>query len=136
MVPLLRSIKEAEQVVQCSKFPPQGVRKLGSPFAMNALRNSRGQPTINSVEYLQQANQSLLTVIQIETAEALECVEEIAKMPEVDALFAGQFGLANSIGVPVDKGVDEPRLKAALQKYSLRPYMLARKLAFTAAPPM
>lgn len=116
MVPLLRTVQEVEQVVRFCKFPPQGVRGWGSPFAVNAFRNAQGKPTISSTEYLRQANQALLTIIQIETVEALECVEDIAGVPGVDVLFAGPFDLANSMGVPMDQGVQEPQLKAALER--------------------
>ncbi|RSL41341.1 hypothetical protein CEP53_012812 [Fusarium sp. AF-6] len=113
MVPLLRSVEEAEQVVQYTKFPPQGIRGLGSPFATHAFR---GQPTINSVEYFRQASQSLLTVIQIKVAKALECVEEIAKVPRVNVLFAKPFDLANSLGLSVEQGIHQPELRAALDR--------------------
>lgn len=44
-------------------------------------------------EYLQQANGTILTMVQIETQEALNEVEEIAAVPGVDVLFIGPFDL-------------------------------------------
>jgi 4-hydroxy-2-oxoheptanedioate aldolase len=44
-------------------------------------------------EYLQQANDSLLTMVQIETREALDAVEDIAAVDGVDVLFVGPFDL-------------------------------------------
>ncbi len=44
-------------------------------------------------EYLQQANDALLTMVQIETKDALEAVDEIAAVDGVDVLFIGPFDL-------------------------------------------
>jgi len=55
--------------------------------------------TLSSTDYLQQANDSILTILQIETKEALENVKEIAAVEGVDVLFVGPFDLGNSIGI-------------------------------------
>lgn len=65
-------------------------------------------------EYLQQANNSLLTMVQIETQEALDAVEEIA--PLVDVLFIGPFDLGNNIGHPILDGVMDPELNDAISR--------------------
>ncbi len=87
-MPLLRTVEEAKQLVLSAKFPPQGRRGFGSPFAMQ-----RFTPEPTMTEYLQQANGSLLTMVQIETQEALDAVEEIAAVPGIDVLFIGPFDL-------------------------------------------
>ena len=68
IVPLLRHADDARKLVQSAKFPPAGQRGFGSPFPMEKFG---GQ---TSAEYLQQANESLLTIVQIETKEALQNV--------------------------------------------------------------
>jgi 4-hydroxy-2-oxoheptanedioate aldolase len=65
-------------------------------------------------EYLQQANDSLLTMVQIETREALEAVEEIA--PLVDVVFVGPFDLGNNIGHPIVGGKMDPELDEAIDR--------------------
>lgn len=67
-------------------------------------------------EYLQQANESLLTMVQIETREALDAVEEIAAIPGIDVLFIGPFDLGNNIGHPILDGVMEPELEQAIER--------------------
>jgi len=67
-VPLLYTPEDARKLVQSAKFPPVGQRGFGSPFPMEKFG---GQ---TSAEYLQQANDALVTVVQIETREALENV--------------------------------------------------------------
>ena len=68
VVPLLYTADDAKRLVESSKFPPVGRRGFGSPFAMLSTGD------VSGVEYLQQANDALLTIVQIETKEALENV--------------------------------------------------------------
>ncbi|EAQ92593.1 hypothetical protein CHGG_00828 [Chaetomium globosum CBS 148.51] len=93
-LPLIRTVEEVKNLVAAAKFPPQGQRGFGSPFAMQTFGAG-----LSMTEYLQQANDSLLLMVQIETREALEVVEEIA--PLVDVVFVGPFDLGNSIGHPI-----------------------------------
>ena len=65
--------------------------------------------------YLQHANASLLTIIQIETKSALESVREIAAIPGVDCLLIGPFDLGNNIGRPI-LGEMHQELKDAIEK--------------------
>lgn len=95
VVPLLYTADDARRLVESAKFPPVGRRGFGSPFAMG----NTGK--VSATEYLQTANDSLLTIVQIETKEALENVEEIAKVPGIDVLFIGPWDLGNNIGRPV-----------------------------------
>lgn len=90
------------------KFPPEGTRGFGSPFAMHTF-----SPTPSMTTYLQSANSSLLTMVQIETREALERVAEIA--PLVDVVLVGPFDLGNNIGQPILDGVMSQELKDAVE---------------------
>ena len=96
-------------MVAATKFPPEGTRGFGSPIAM---QNFSPMPTFT--EYLQQANQSLLTMVQIETREALDVVEKIA--PLVDVIFIGPFDLGNNIGHPIIDGKMAPELNEAISR--------------------
>lgn len=73
-----------------------------------------GNPT--GTEYLQQANDNLLTIVQIETREALQNVDAIAKVPGVDVLFVGPYDLGNNIGHPILGGTMHPNLKQGVAK--------------------
>ncbi|CAG7556827.1 unnamed protein product [Fusarium equiseti] len=111
VVPLLRTPEEARQLVQSAKFPPQGRRGFGSPIAPE-----RFHPEPTFTQYLQQANDSLLTIVQIETREALESIDEIAAVDGIDVLFIGPFDLGNAIGHPIIEGVMASELKDAIAK--------------------
>jgi len=91
IVPLIRTVEDAKQLVRSAKFPPLGDRGFGSPLSMDRFR-----PVPSFTEYLQQANDNLLTIVQIETKEALASVEQIAEVPGIDVLFIGPFDLGKS----------------------------------------
>ena len=130
-MPLLRSAQQARELVQAAKFPPAGRRGFGSPFAQERFSS---MPSFT--QYLQQANGALLTMVQIETREALDSVDEIAAVDGIDVLFIGPFDLGmpgpcpsrlfavltsfssrgNNIGHPILDGVVAPELEQAIAR--------------------
>lgn len=111
VVPLLYTAEDAHKLVQSAKFPPLGQRGYGSPFSMGMFDVQGG---MTGLEYLQQANEGLVTIVQIETREALENVEAIARVDGIDVLFIGPYDLGNNIGHPVT-GEFAPELKTAIE---------------------
>jgi 4-hydroxy-2-oxoheptanedioate aldolase len=107
----LNTVEDAEKIVKAAKFPPLGVRGFGSPFSQGAFST-----TMTSGEYLVQANSALLTIVQIETADALKNVDGIAAVPGVDVLFVGPFDLGNALGHPITGPTMHPELEAAIAK--------------------
>ena len=94
MAPRIYTAAQTKQVVDTVKYPPAGQR--GS--AMN-----RGQTTFhggNVIQMMEEANQESLVVIQIETREALESIDEIVSVPGVDVAFIGPNDLSIALGVP------------------------------------
>ncbi|CAH0046747.1 unnamed protein product [Clonostachys solani] len=109
MVPQINNAQEAAQIVASSKFPPQGVRGQGSAFP--AIGHGLTTP-----EYMKSANETILTMIQIETREGVENVDAIAATPGVDLVFIGPNDLAQSLlGYTPARG-DEPEFIAAVDK--------------------
>lgn len=111
IVPLLYTAEDARKLVRSAKFPPTGSRGFGSPFSMEKFHS--GGKGIAQMEYLQQANEGLVTVVQIETREALANVREIAAVEGVDVLLIGPFDLGNNIGHPI-MGEMHEELKEAI----------------------
>lgn len=109
MVPQINTAEEARQIVQSSKFPPQGVRGQGSAFP--AIAHGLSTP-----EYMRSANETILTMIQIETVAGVENVDAIAAVPGVDMLFIGPNDLAQSLLGYVPARGDEPEFVAAIDK--------------------
>jgi 2-keto-3-deoxy-L-rhamnonate aldolase RhmA len=93
MVPYVQSPEEARQAVAAMRYPPAGIRGVA---AMNRACNFG----LDFTGYFEKANENLLTLIQIETKTAVECVDEIAAVDGVDVLFVGPLDLSVSLGVP------------------------------------
>lgn len=74
----------------------------------------RFHSSLSMDSYLQEANDALLTIVQIETKGALEDIDEIAAVPGVDVLFIGPFDLGINIGYPILKGVMRDELHSAI----------------------
>jgi len=93
IVPRLGSVEEAKAALHVMKFPPLGRRGFGLRAIVTDLEKKPAKEQIES------ANKETMVVLMIETREALECVEEIAAIPGVDALFVGPFDLTLSLGI-------------------------------------
>ncbi|EME87293.1 uncharacterized protein MYCFIDRAFT_125226 [Pseudocercospora fijiensis CIRAD86] len=118
IIPLLRSVEDARNIVKFSKFPPDGNRGLGSPFAMEKFAEQvPNAKEVSMSQYFQEANSSIVVIVQIETASALEQIDQIAAVPGIDVCFVGPVDLGNSIGHPPQNlGVYAPELENAISK--------------------
>jgi hypothetical protein len=88
MVPMINTAEEAKSVVTYSKFPPLGLRGQGSAFP--AIGHGLTTP-----EYMKTANETLLTILQIESKEGVENVDAIAAVPGVGESFFTSLSYAS-----------------------------------------
>jgi len=94
MMAQMRSVTEVEQAVRWMKYHPVGERGM---FLGNHEAEFGAKP---APEHVADSNRDRWTLIQIETAEAVECVEGIAAVDGVDCLFVGPSDLSNNLGKP------------------------------------
>ena len=93
-IPMVDTPEEVAELVRYAKFAPIGERGMFS--VSRAIRYG----IVDSVPAEQQKlNIELTLLAQIETKEALERIEEIASVPDVD-IFIGPADLASSLGIP------------------------------------
>lgn len=92
MIPYVNTAEEARQAASAMRYPPQGVRGAARFHRSNGF----GQ---NFETYFAEANDKLLTVVQIETVEAVSNIDEIAAVEGVDVLFVGPLDLSVSLGI-------------------------------------
>jgi 2-keto-3-deoxy-L-rhamnonate aldolase RhmA len=92
MFPYVQSAEEARRAVASVRFPPEGVRGMAG-----MTRASRFGTVPH---YLRNAGQDVATIVQLETAAALQSLEAIAAVDGVDALFIGPTDLSGSLGHP------------------------------------
>ncbi|MER9845538.1 aldolase/citrate lyase family protein [Mesorhizobium australicum] len=116
MVPMVNSGVEAIEAASSAKYPPAGKRGAGAWRASNYYQED--------AKYREDANSSLGVVVQIETREALNNLDDIASTPGVDALFIGPADLALSLGIEPGKLTPElldacQAVAAAANKYGI-----------------
>lgn len=105
IVPMVDTAEQAEAAARAVRYPPLGVRGVGSALA----RSGRWNRVPN---YLQTANESLTLVVQIESVAAVENLEAIAAVDGVDALFVGPSDLSASMGLIGQQ--NDPRIEEAV----------------------
>ena len=90
MVPMVNNETDALKATSFSKYPPMGARGLGARRASEYFAEHS--------EYLKEANEETMVVVQIETSDAVKNAEEIINSKGVDAWFVGPNDLAASLG--------------------------------------
>ncbi len=109
MVPWVSTAAEAKAAVQAMRYPPLGLRGVA--------KFNRGAGFGGDFEdYYKNAHKSLLTVVQIETPEAVANIDEIAAVDGADVLFVGPTDLTYNMGIRDQ--LDHADFKAALKKVS------------------
>jgi 2-keto-3-deoxy-L-rhamnonate aldolase RhmA len=108
MAAQIRTAAEAAKVIGWAKFWPQGLRGVNSGGV------DGGFGSMSLADYMRHANDSTYVIIQIEHAEAIENVEAIAALPNLDALFIGPADLSQSMGLPGE--TDHPKVMAAVER--------------------
>lgn len=108
LVPWVRSAEEAEAAIRAIKYHPRGIRGLAGVRAADYAQ------TIPLSEYVMQANNETLTVVQIETADAVEQLPQIVSAPDLDVVFIGPMDLSQSYGVPGRP--QHPHVQAAIDQ--------------------
>jgi 2-keto-3-deoxy-L-rhamnonate aldolase RhmA len=87
LVPWINNREEAELAVKATRYGPDGLRGNGP------RRASMFDPA-----YLQTADQEIMVVVQIETKNAVQNIEEICSVEGVDATYIGPADLSASYG--------------------------------------
>ncbi|MEM5550178.1 aldolase/citrate lyase family protein [Pseudoalteromonas neustonica] len=107
LIPMVNTAEQARQLVQDSLYPPQGIRGLGTSMARAAHWNG--------IEgYLQKANDEICLIVQAETKEAIDNLEEIVVIDGVHGVFIGPSDLSASMGFVGNPG--HPDVVAAVEK--------------------
>ncbi|MEM8869277.1 MAG: aldolase/citrate lyase family protein [Pseudomonadota bacterium] len=90
LFPMVQTVAEAESAVAACRYPPKGTR--GVSISQRGNRFGRDQ------DYFAQVEHQTCVLVQAETLEALDRVEEIAAVDGVDGVFFGPADIAASMG--------------------------------------
>jgi 2-keto-3-deoxy-L-rhamnonate aldolase RhmA len=91
IVPLVKTADDVRLAVSACRYPPEGVRGFGPRRPSNF--GARGGP-----EFCRLANESIITIVQIEQAEALRNLAEILAVPGLTSIVVGPNDLAAALG--------------------------------------
>lgn len=107
LVPMVNTAAEARSVASAVRYPPLGVRGVGSALARAARWNRVD-------DYLDRADEHVSLFVQIETADAVTNAAEIASVDGVDGVFIGPSDLAASMGYLGQQ--EHPEVVAAVER--------------------
>lgn len=102
MMPGVKTVAEAEALVQAVKYPPIGQRGFGPVRANDYLLGSANQG--EAVEF---ANEQTLILPQIEDLEAIDNLDALLGVAGIDGFVLGPRDLAMSMGYYDGPGHDE-----------------------------
>lgn len=92
IISTVESTLQVENIIANIKFPEIGKRTYGVNRAHNY--------GFDTLKYYQEWNNSSSIILQIETKEGLENLEDLLKYEQVDAVMVGPYDLSGSLGIP------------------------------------
>ncbi|MCB5363828.1 HpcH/HpaI aldolase/citrate lyase family protein [Pusillimonas sp. CC-YST705] len=106
LMPMVETAEQAQQLVRATRYPPRGIRGVGTGLERGARWNAVS-------DYFSQADAQTCLVVQIESRTALDNLDAIAQVEGVDAVFLGPSDLAASLGYLGQPG--HPEVKQAIE---------------------
>ncbi len=99
MVPQVNTREEAERAVQYARYPPLGQRGISPSWPILA-----GEDWNNVIKT---ANEETVLVLQVESQEAYDNLDDIKQVPGIDVLLVGPLDLSASVGTITNTGSKE-----------------------------
>jgi len=103
--PMINNANEAAAFASACRYPPAGMRSYG-PRRATLYAGS---------DYPERANETILAIAMIETADGLSNVDEIAALPGIDALYIGPADLSLALGRQQRVDQTDPVMVEALE---------------------
>jgi 4-hydroxy-2-oxoheptanedioate aldolase len=101
--PMINSREDAQKLVAYTHYAPRGTRSFGPVRAL----------LYGGADYPQHANDTIVTFAMIETAAALDNLDDILSVEGLDAIYIGPSDLSLALGCrPVFDDVDPPVAQA------------------------
>jgi len=105
LIPMVESGEQAQQLVKATRYPPNGVRGVGSALARASNFNA-------IPDYLTTADDQICLTVQLETRAGVEALDDILNVDGVDGVFIGPSDLAADMGM-LGKA-DSPEMQAII----------------------
>ncbi|MFO0843058.1 MAG: aldolase/citrate lyase family protein [Gemmataceae bacterium] len=108
MISMVRTVEQARDLVRWAKFHPAGER------GVNGTGVDGRYGSMKFADYLKASNDKALLGVQIEHIDAVNVIDEICAVPEIDFLFIGPADLSQSMGITGEW--EHPRLWEAIER--------------------
>lgn len=107
LIPMVESASQAAAIVAATRYPPAGIRGVGSALARASRWNQVD-------EYLRSCSQEICVLVQVESAAGLGELAAIAATDGVDGVLFGPADLAGSMGLLGQS--DDQRVQEAIAR--------------------
>jgi len=107
VVPMVDDARQAAAAAASCRFPPTGSRSWGPMWG-----NVRADGALSPAEQ----DAAVLCLVMVETAGAIEALDELVRVPGVDGLYIGPNDLALACGYGRDTYRDNPAVDWLLQR--------------------
>ena len=104
--PMVNTAEEAQRFVGACRYPPKGYRSFG-PTRVSFYAGA---------DYGQHANDTVIALAMIETAQAVENLDAILDTPGLDGVYVGPADLSQSMGYKERVDLKHPDLVAMLDQ--------------------
>jgi 4-hydroxy-2-oxoheptanedioate aldolase len=91
IIPMVETAVQAIKMAQAMRYPPSGIRGVGTAMARAAQWNRVDN-------YFAEANKEMCIIVQVESLIGIKNLNEILAIPEIDGVFIGPADLAASMG--------------------------------------
>jgi 4-hydroxy-2-oxoheptanedioate aldolase len=91
LIPMIETADQAVCAVRATRYPPDGIRGVGSSLA-------RASRFASIPDYLVSANAQICLILQVESRAGLAALDDILAIPEIDCVFIGPSDLAADMG--------------------------------------
>lgn len=125
VVPFVQDAAEARLAAAAMRYPPQGMRGLVGTSRANRFGTQRVS--------LEAANDAVALIVQLESPQALDALEEIAAVDGVDALFIGPADLSAGMGLGGDAA--HPDVIKALMRAASRAQAIGKPIGTLVGTP-
>jgi 2-keto-3-deoxy-L-rhamnonate aldolase RhmA len=108
VLPNVKIQEEAQHIIRSTKYAPMGKRGVSISTTVTLSRDYKIE------EYTEWANQELMTIVQIESEEGVNNVEQIVATKGVDAIMIVSADLSHDMGISGQ--INHPRIEEAFRE--------------------
>jgi 2-dehydro-3-deoxyglucarate aldolase/4-hydroxy-2-oxoheptanedioate aldolase len=126
MVPMVETREQAELIVSCTRYPPDGRR--GAAFGVAPHDDYLPGSVTGKIAA---AHERTLVICLVETAVGIDNVDAIAAVPGVDVVWLGHFDLTNFLGIPGE--FTHPKYRDAVKRIAAAAAQHGKSAGYMAA---